>query len=74
MSFKPVFFLSLHWVTAARRGSLMDSALDPGSSVRSSHGREHIALCSSARHLTLTMPGVKMVTGEFNAAGDPVMD
>ena len=37
-----------------------------------------IVLCSWARHITLTVPlstqVYKMVTGEFNAGGNPAMD
>ena len=40
-------------------------------------GPDSIALCSWARHFTLTvplLPSVEMGTGELNAGGKPAMD
>jgi len=56
----------------------MDSALDPGSSGRLSHGPGAYCAVFFGKtfdsHNASLHPGGKMVTGEFNAAGDPVMN
>ena len=50
----------MHSMEVGRRGGLMVSALVCGSSGRPGTS---IVLCTWARHLTLTVPGVEMGTG-----------
>ena len=55
-----------------RIGGLMASVLDAGSSGPGSSPGRGTALCSWARHFTLSVsfhPGIRMGTGEFNARG-----
>ena len=55
----------------------MVSALDSRSCGPDSNPDRGTALCSWARHFTLSVslqPGVEMGTGEFTAGGNPAMD
>ena len=65
-------------LTSGRRGDLMLSAVDSGSSSPGSRpGRGHcvLFLCKTLDSQSASLhPGVQMGTGDFNSEGNPAMD